>query len=145
MTLYADKIKQESFTVSQNKKGDSVKIFASASVALARFPHFLQSDKELSPLYRAHDAQTRTILVNLRRCYFALWPPLAAHHFNVKAVQEHGDEAHVLSLGQEPSGAVGDAAREWPVAGVLLQLRVVEEPLGVEPCRVAAEDGGVVV
>lgn len=84
-------------------------------------------------------------MVNLRRCHFALWPPLAVHHFNVKAVQKHGDEAHVLTLGQEPSWAVGETARERPVAWILLQLRVVQEPLGVELGRVAAEDVGVVV
>lgn len=129
----------------KKKKGDPVEIFASASIVSARLCRFLEPDKELSPLYRPHDAQTRTILVDLRRCHFTLWPPLAAHHFNVKAVQEHGDEAHVLPLGQEPSGAVGETARERPVARALLQLRVVQEPRGVELGRVAAEDVGVVV
>ena len=60
-------------------------------------------------------------------------------------MQKHGDEAHVLPLGQEPSWAVRDAARERPVAWVLLQLRVVQEPFGVELGRFWAEDVGVVV
>ena len=120
-------------------------IFASALNRLTRLSRFLEPDKELGPLHRPHDAQTRTVLVNLRRCHFALWPLLAIHDFHVEAVQEHGDEAHVLPLGQEASGAVGDAAREGPVARVLFQLRLVQEPLGVELGRVAAEDVGVVV
>ena len=60
-------------------------------------------------------------------------------------MQKHGDEADILPLGQEPSWAEGDTARERPVARVLLQLGVVQEPLGVEPGRIAAEDVGVVV
>ena len=60
-------------------------------------------------------------------------------------MQKHGDEAHVLPLGQEPARAEGDTARERPVAWALLQLRVVQEPVGVELGRVAAEGVGVVV
>ena len=60
-------------------------------------------------------------------------------------MQQHGYETHVLPLGQKSSRAEGDAARERPVARVLLQLRVVQEPLGVELGRVVAEDVGVVV
>ena len=131
--------------MSENKGKTRSNLRFSIGCTGPRLCRFLEPDKELSPLYRPHDAQTRTILVNRGRCHFALWPPLAAHHFNVKAVQKHGDEAHVLPLGQEPSWAEGDAARERPVARVLLQLRLVQEPFGVELGCVGAEDVGVVV